>query len=164
MELKDVITLALSASALVISFVVHVRTQRYTRATIRATHRSNYMNALLNLNREIVGHPELWSVYDAQWRPEVYGSPTEIARRRGFIWYHLNLFEWFYTDYHLQQMDEPDPNARQHWVAWDRYIRSFLKGSAEARDIVANSEQMALLHRQFREYLIGCLPKADASS
>lgn len=164
MEVKDVITLVFSASALLVSIVVAARTRYFNRATLRAAHRSNYMNALLNLNREIVGHPELWSVYDEKWQPGAYDSPTDTARRRAFIWYHLNLFELFYTDYHQQRNDAPDSDARQYWDAWDRYIRSFLKGSAEARAIVGNSDSMALLHGDFRAYLIGCLPKTIGST
>jgi hypothetical protein len=159
MEVKDVISLALSALAFLVSIVVAARTRYYNRATLRAAHRANYMNALLNLNREIMGHPELWSVYDAQWRPSEFDSATETARRRAFIWYHLNLFELFYTDYHQQRNDAPDSDAREHWDAWDRYIRSFLNSSDEARVIVSDPDAMALLHREFRDYLIGCLPK-----
>lgn len=163
MEVKDVLTLALSALAFLVSIVVATRTRFYNRATLRAAHRNNYMNALLNLNREMVGHPELWSVYDARWRPGEYESEMETARRRAFIWYHLNLFELFYTDYHVQRNDVPDSDSREHWEAWDRYIRSFLDGSAEARAIVSDQKAMALVHREFRDYLIGCLPKTIGS-
>jgi hypothetical protein len=162
MEVKDVFTIVFSASALVVSIVAFVWTRYYNRATLRAAHRSSYMNALLNLNREIVAHPELWSVYEEQWQPGAHA--TETARRRAFIWYHFNLFELFYTDYHQQRNDAPDSDTRQYWDAWDEYIRTFLEGSAEARAIVGNPKSMALLHRDFRTYLTGCLPKANGST
>jgi len=163
MAVKDVISLVVASAALVVSIIVAVRMRRYNRISLRATHRSNYMSALLNLNREMVGHPELWAVYDQNWQPYGYDSPIEIARRRAFIWYHLNLFELFYTDYHLQRQDSPDPSAHEHWKAWDTFIRSFLKGSVEAQAIVKDKSAMALLHREFRNYLNGCLPKANRS-
>src|ERR1051325_3165248 len=146
MTAKDVISLAVAGAALVVSIIVAVRTRRYNRISLRAIHCNSYMNALLNLNREMVGHPELWAVYDQNWQPHGHDSPIEIALRRVFIWYHLNLFELFYTDYQLQRQDSRDPAADEHWKAWDTFIRSFLKGCVEAQTIVKDKSAMALLH------------------
>ena len=74
MAAKDVISIAVVGMALVVSIIVAVRTRRYNRILLRATHRNNYMNALLNLSREMVGHPELWAVYDQNWRPQGHDS------------------------------------------------------------------------------------------
>jgi hypothetical protein len=159
-EPKDAVTAALSLAALVVSVSVAVRTRHYNRASLSATSRNNYMNALLNINREILGHPELWAVYDPQWQPPGCDSPSEIARRRAFIWYHINLFELFYTDYHRDISHDFDD--RTQWAAWHAYVRSFLKKSSEAQAIVRDGADMALLSRAFREYLVCCLPDVDA--
>jgi len=159
MELKDLITLVPSSAALIVSLVVAARTRHYNRTTLRAASRNNYMNALLNINREIVGHPELWAVYDPRWRPAGHELQTEAVRRRAFIWYHINLFELFYTDYHQYRLGPPDSADRQHWDAWDNYIRSFLEASPEAQAIVRDKASMALLNRDFRNYLSDRLPE-----
>jgi hypothetical protein len=157
--IKDVITLTLSGAAFAVSLMTAARAWRYNRAALRSTSRNNYMNALFNINRELIAHPDLWAVYDPDWpQADSHNSPTEKARRRSFIWYHINLFEVFYGDYHHHRLDSPDSDDRQYWDSWDKFIRSFLQGSDEARALVSNDESMELLHREFRDYLRGCLP------
>jgi hypothetical protein len=163
-ELKDLVSISISVAALAVSITVAGRTRHYNRAAMRSVSRNNYMNALLNLNREIMSHPELWAVYDPHWRPDKYDTVEEKARRRAFIGYHLNLFELFYADYHQQRRDTTDSDAHEHWNAWDRYVRWFLSASGEAREIVNDQDAMALLHREFREYLVAVCQRAVISS
>jgi hypothetical protein len=159
MEAKDILTLTVSSAALAVALMTAARSWRSNRATLRSAGRNNYMNALFNINRELIAHPDLWSVYDPDWpRAADYDSPTEVARRRGFIWYHINLFELFYADYHHHRLGSIDSADRQYWDSWDKYIRSFLKCSEEARAVVLNDDSMELLHRDFRDYLRSCLP------
>jgi hypothetical protein len=50
-----------------------------------------------------------------------------------------------------------DYDDRKFWESWDRYIRSFVANSAEARTVIGNDESMKLLNKDFVEYLRGCL-------
>lgn len=82
----------------------------------------------------------------------------QTSRRLGFIWYHINLFELFYTDFYHHRIDRIDDKDRQYMDSWKAYIRSFLRESAEAQTVVDGERSMMPLHPEFREYLRGCLP------
>jgi hypothetical protein len=155
LELKDILTLSASAVALVVSLSSLRRSWQFNLASLRNTARHNYMNALLDVNRQLVDYPQLWSTYDGF--AAANDLPLEINRRRGFIWYHLNLFETVYAEFKLHRLEPLDHEETDFWTSWDRYIRSFLDKSPEARAIVENDESMKLLNAKFTGYLRECL-------
>jgi hypothetical protein len=155
MLIKDILTIVLSATAIGVSVAVaFFWTRRYNLATLRYVSRNNYMNALFDINRQMIAQPQLWAVWDAQAiGPDFRDTPLEACRRRAFLWYHLNLFETVWADYHTHNIRKASETDRRYWRSWDRTIQSFLAGSAEARELIENPGAMSLLNEDFVEYL-----------
>ena len=155
LELKDILTLSASSVALVVSLLSLRRSWEFNMASLRNAARNNYMNALLDINRLLVTYPELWSTYDGTAKAS--DLPEEVARRRGFIWYHLNLFETVYAAFQQHRLEPLDDEERAFWDSWDVFIRSFLVQSSEARALVKSNDSMKFLNKEFTDYLRGCL-------
>ena len=150
---KDYLTLSVSLVALVVSLVVAMRTWRSSVATFRNASRNNYMNALFDLNRQIIAHPQLWAVYEPAAIVPSSQEPLEAVRRRAFIWYHLNVFELVHADYFTHRLTKLSKVDRVCWESWDNFISHVLKVSDEARTIVASDDSMRLLNSEFVAYL-----------
>jgi hypothetical protein len=158
--LKDFIAVVISAIALVVSLWSARRGWRFNLASLRKATRNYYMTALFDINRQLIANPQLWAVYGtivAPTQSTAAGQEQEAGRRLAFIWYHLNLYEMVYAEFQLNRLTTLDYDDRKFWESWDRYVRSFLSNSAEARAVVANDDSMKLLNRDFVEYLRGCL-------
>jgi hypothetical protein len=153
MTMKDYLTLAISLLALIVSLIAAARTWKSNVATFRAAARNNYMNAMFDLNRQIIAHPELWSVYDPAVLESAANTPTEQLRRRAFIWYHLNVFEVVHADYCTDRITSLNRVDQLYWKAWDNFVSYLLRSSAEAREIVTSDEGMAMLNSDFVAYL-----------
>ena len=123
------------------------------------------MNALLDIDRQLVTNPELWQVYgvDVAALPDDSIHPDrEAGRRLAFIWYHLNLYELVFFEFHGDPVAPLDRDDRLFRDSWDGYVRSFLARSAEARELIAVDESMGLLNRDFVEYLRGCVKSVQS--
>lgn len=153
MTMKDYLTLAISLIALIVSLIAAARTWKSNVATFRTAARNNYMNALFDLNRQIIAQPELWSVYDPDMLESAAKTPTEQVRRRAFIWYHLNVFEVVHADYSTNRITRFNRADRLYWESWNNFVSYLLRSSAEAREIVASDEGMAMLNSEFVTYL-----------
>ena len=116
------------------------------------------MNALFDLNRQVLTRPELWAVYDPGLLTSIPDTPLEAVRRRAFIWFHLNVFEVVHADYFTHRITPLDHTDELCWRSWDNFVSNLLNSSAEARAIVESDDSMALLNRQFVEYLRGKIP------
>lgn len=160
MQSKDVLTLAISLIALAVSLWSARRGWEYNLASLRRTARSGYMTALLDIDKQLVANPQLWQVYGIS---VPCASPLdavvpehEAGRRLAFIWYHFNLYELVFSEFHANRVVALDRDERLFWESWDGYIRSFLTQSAEARALVASNDSMKLLSRDFVDYMRGC--------
>lgn len=161
MQSKDVLTLGISLVALVVSLWSAQRGWSYNLANLRRTARAGYMTALLEIDKQLVANPQLWQVYGVEVPPQVQSGAVavehEAGRRLAFIWYHFNLYELVFSEFHANRVVSLDRDERMFWDSWDRYVRSFLAKSAEARALVASDDSMRLLNRDFVEYMRGCV-------
>jgi hypothetical protein len=156
---KDVLTLTISLLALAVSLWSATRGWQFNLANIRRTARAGYMTALLDIDKQLIANPQLWQVYgvDVPPLPQPAVVPEhEAGRRLAFIWYHFNLYELVFSEFHASRVMALDRDERLFWDSWDGYIRSFLIKSAEARALVASDDSMKLLNRDFVEYMRGC--------
>ena len=53
----------------------------------------------------------------------------------------------------LRSLMVMDRAEREHWASWEIYMRSFLTGSSQARELIATPSAMALLSQPFVDYL-----------
>src|SRR4051794_609966 len=112
----------LSTVIAVLSFIFSVATAwfawRYNGTAVRYTARNQYMNALFDLDRQLIARPELWAIHDDHPMVRTRShDPEAAARREAFIYLHLNLFESVYNDYHKSL--RPNRTDAQHWASWD---------------------------------------------
>jgi hypothetical protein len=159
MELKDQMVIAISGLALLVSLWAARRSWRSNLAGLRRTARNGYTTALLDIDRLVITNPKLWAVYEPTVALD--DASLDTVRRKAFIWYHLNLFETVYYDFHhlnLEPMDLPD---RQTWAAWEQFIRSFVIGSPEVRQVLRERKSMALLNQPFVDYIERVLSDLD---
>jgi hypothetical protein len=164
-QAKDLVPIVISLVALVVSLWSAQRGWRYNLASLRRTARAGYMTALLDIDRQLITNPQLWRVYgvDFSASPGTGASAPDLeaGRRLAFIWYHLNLYELVFSEFHAHRVAPLDRDEREFWVSWDKYIRLFLDRSAEARELVASDESMKLLNQNFVEYVRGCVKSSQ---
>ena len=159
-ESKDIITGVISSLALVFSVWSLSRSWRANVSSLKKVAANSYMNALFDINRQIIIYPQLWAVYDrASVTRAQFDEPIEVARRRAFIWYHLNLFEMVYASFHQNRLAILSRDDLNIWSSWNEYMRAFLAKSPEATAVVESPELMKLLTRDFAEHLRGCIAK-----
>ena len=80
-------------------------------------------------------------------------TDREVYRRRSFLWYHFNLYETVWADFHTHHARKLTKTDQAYWRSWDRYVQTFLSGSAEAREMVTDPQAMSLLNEEFVLYL-----------
>jgi hypothetical protein len=152
--------------ALLVSAAVAFWGLRYTETTIRYGARNQYMNAVFDIDRQMVNHPGLWAIYDghdvAKGRDT---SPIESGRRQAFMYFHFNLFETVFNDYHrvLRWL----PRDEQHWQSWHNWIRGFFRASSDARAEFLRAADAGIFIQDFIQYarpIVDELEKASQSS
>jgi hypothetical protein len=112
------------------------------------------MTALFDLNRQVLERPELWKVYEPT-TPLDTKEEIDAVRRRAFVWYHINVFEIVYADYHSHRFFARNKVDRLYWESWNTFIGQVLRMNPEARAIVGSAESMSLLNKEFADYLRG---------
>lgn len=146
------VSVVLAFLSLVISLIVALRSWQYSEIGVRYTARNQYMNALFDIDRQLLSNPHLWAVYDNHPLASTKSSdPIEAARREAFIYLHLNLFETVFNDY--RSLRVPDKNDLAFWASWDSWIRLFFAGSQDARELFASARVQEIFHSDFVEYV-----------
>jgi hypothetical protein len=161
MTTLQLVSLILSILALVISAYVAFRNWRYTEISVGYAARNNYVNALLEIDKQLITRPELWAIYDTHYMSAARGdSLEERARREAFILFHLNLFETVFDDYKLRlrfrSMD------RQYWNAWRGYVADFFRTSSEARELFRRIESKELFLPGFETFICQVIAEVEA--
>lgn len=129
---KWVLPSVIAIISLFVSLLVALRNWRYSETTVRYSARNQYMNALFDIDRQLISRPELWAIYDNHYMAsELLDDAEAKARREAFIYLHLNLFETVYSDYN--KILRPTKHDMEVWQSWDRWMRLFFTGSSEAR-------------------------------
>src|SRR3712207_2200100 len=100
LDWKVILPSTIAIISLLISLVVALRNWRYSDISVRYTSRNQYMNALFDIDRQLIARPELWAIYDGHEMAEQRSNDPEAkARREAFLYLHFNLFETVYIDY-----------------------------------------------------------------
>lgn len=135
---------------------------RYTVTTIRYGARNQYMNAVFDIDRQMVNHPELWAIYDGHALANARKTcPEASGRRQAFLYFHFNLFETVFNDYHrvLQWL----PRDEQHWRSWDNWIRRFFRGSSDARSEFLEAAEAGIFIEDFLNYARSIVDEIERS-
>jgi hypothetical protein len=159
-------SLALAGLSLLVSLLVALRTWRYSETNVRYSARNQYMNALFDIDRQLLNRPDLWAIYDDHYMAASKSAAVEDrARREAFLYYHLNLFETVFNDYNgsltLNDRDQ------RFWESWQAWIVDFFRSSSEARTLFQKDIAQGIFHRQFVDHvnaIIGSLEAGTAQS
>lgn len=157
-----IISAAVATASFVTSIIVAIRNWRYSETGVRFTSRGQILGALFDMNRQLIAYPELWAIFDGHFVAAPDGETAEKrARRHAFIYYNFNLFEAVYNDYnHAFVLSVRD---RQYWLAWDSYIREFMRSSSESRRLFQTTAQ-ELFAGDFRIFMNGVVKECDLVS
>jgi hypothetical protein len=132
LDWKVVLPSTIAIISLFVSLVVAYRNWQYSDIGVRYTSRNQYMNALFDIDRQLIARPELWAIYDYhEMAAQRSSDPEARARREAFLYLHFNLFETVYIDYN--KVLPRTSYESEFWRSWDAWIRQFFRGSSEAR-------------------------------
>jgi hypothetical protein len=116
------------------------------------------MNALFDIDRQLIARPQLWAIYDAhEMATERSEVPRARARREAFLYLHMNLFETVYVDYN--KVLRPSRSDKEFWNSWDAWILQFFKGSSEARALFIRPIAQTIFSAPFAAYINEILEK-----
>src|SRR5579862_4328948 len=132
MELSKLIPIDISIVALVISIIGVLWNYFINQITVRYTARNQYMSVLFDIDKQLIANPKLWRIYDKYPKQEDKSPGTdesdEAGRRRAFIFYHINLFEIIFNDYHNVPL-HLNKADRQFSASWNTYMKHFFTHS-----------------------------------
>ncbi|MEN3327892.1 MAG: hypothetical protein V7638_2699 [Acidobacteriota bacterium] len=159
---KWLATSIIAITSLLVSLIVALRNWRYSETTVRYSARNQYMNALFDIDRQLIARPELWAIYDNHYMASALSIDAEAkARREAFIYLHLNLFETVYSDYNKTL------NLTRHdtevWRSWERWMRQFFTGSSEARAVFTKEMSQDIFASDFVGYINKIIEKSISS-
>jgi hypothetical protein len=138
--------------SLLVSLFIALRNWRFSETGVRYVARNQYMNALFDIDRQLIARPELWAIYDNHYMASARSEDPETkARREAFIYLHFNLFETVYADYNkILRLARHDTIV---WQSWDRWIRQFFGGSSEARALFIKEVAQDIFSKDFVAYV-----------
>jgi hypothetical protein len=121
------------------------------RVNFHANARQSFMNAVYDLDRQMMNNPDLWTVFDRNdFGLEAKTEPESVARRTAFLNYYLNLFETAYLNHRKSGILGILKN-QESFETLDRRVKNFFKNSRQARTLRQN--QRGLYEPSFQTYL-----------
>jgi hypothetical protein len=155
MDTITLITLGIAISSLIISILNERRTWRFTQLSFRRTAEHDHYKQLLEIDRNLITYPELWAVFDnhpLSRNEEIKADPVQAARRDGYIWAVLNLYEMIFTFYQarLGKMTKQDA---EEWASWQSDLCLFIRKSAEARSYFRQQTAAGVFNPDFVKFV-----------
>jgi hypothetical protein len=121
------------------------------RVNFHANARQAFMNAVYDLDRQMMSNPDLWTIFDSNDFGLVQKTdPESQAKRAGFMTYYLNLMETTYLNHRRSGVLGLMRN-QESFETLDRRIHNFLGNSTAARTLWKNTSR--LYDRSFQAYL-----------
>ena len=152
LDWKVVLPSAIAVISLLVSLLVAIRNWGYSAVSVRYVSRNQYMNALFDIDRQLITLPELWAIYDSHEMATSRSSDAAAkGRREAFLYLHLNLFETVYVDYN--KILRPTRHDREFWQSWDAWMNQFFKGSSEARALFTKPMAQTVFSEAFVAYI-----------
>src|ERR1051325_8146403 len=134
MTTVDKITLTVSLFSLSISIFVAYKSYRLGQHQLRTNTRNRFQPLLIDVNRQMIQHPELWAFYDSHPVPRDWlNNPIEKARLDAVALMLVNVFECVFGFYGGSA--RLTKTEQQAFEAWKDFLRDTLKQSSVAREI-----------------------------
>ncbi len=145
----------------ILTGLTFVLAYNFWRHQLRVNARNAFQTMLLDVDKTMIAHPELWAVYDTYATNAAHFGDHQKrlefeGKRRAFVFMMLNMFEIIFAYYR-----NPDPAVlfSSHRLApvesetrktWIRYAKEFLRGSSFARDLWEIPATQEVYVKQFR--------------
>jgi hypothetical protein len=132
---SEIATLIISLVSLSISIFAAYKTYGLGEYQLRLTNRNEFQKLLIDVNKVLIEHPELWAIYDSHSIPrEWLNDPKEKARLEALAYMILNVFECVFTFYG----DSPrlTKAERESFEAWKGFLNNLLQDSSFMRELL----------------------------
>ncbi len=132
---NEIATLVISLVSLSISILAAYKTYGLGEYQLRLTNRNEFQKLLIDVDKVLVEHPELWAIYDSHPIPrEGMNDPTGRAKLEAFAYMMLNVFECVFTFYG----DSPrlTKAEKESFAAWKGFLSSLLQDSSFMRELL----------------------------
>lgn len=141
----EITTLIISLVSLSISIIVGYKTYIFSEYQLRLSNRNEFQKLLVDVNKTLVEHPELWAIYDSYPVPrERLADPMERARLHAFTHMVLNICECVFAFYGDSSRLTKAESAS--FDAWKGFLRDTLQQSSFARELVSNTNIRTMYH------------------
>jgi len=139
--LLSTVSLVISLISFFLTSLAVVFTYRFNRITIRNTAKQQHQAILLEIDKMLIEHPELWTIYDDHPMSAITEETPELkAKNEAFIFFYLNFFDLVYEFYNKHIIK--NRNDKETWRSWKDYIEYFLQGCSQARVIIQRSGRL----------------------
>lgn len=121
------------------------------RVNFHANARQGFMNAVYDLEKQMMSNPDLWTVFDSnEFGLTPKADAESAAKRTSFMFYYFNLFETAYLNHRKSGVLGIMRN-QESFETLDRRVRNFFGHCDQARELWRRSEH--LYEKSFRAYL-----------
>ena len=141
----------LTSVTVCVGFGVFIFSYFTLRINFYANARQHFMNAVYDLDKQMMSNPDLWTVFDQndfalKPKPEA----EWVAKRTAFIYYYFNLFETAYLNHRRSGVLAILRN-QESYRTLDRRVRNFFKNSRAARTLWQKHRDF--YEQSFQKYL-----------
>ncbi len=142
---------SIGAVAASLTFGVFLFSYFTLRVNFHANARQHFMNAVYDLDRQMMSNPDLWTVYDHNdFGLEQKQDAGSAATRAAFVYYFFNLMETAHFNHRKSGILGLMRN-QESYEAVDRRVRKFVGSSTSARTLWRKNR--GLYETSFQKYL-----------
>ncbi len=124
---------------------------RFNRTNLRTAGRQEHNRLLLEIDKYLIEHDELWALWDAHRDASVQLTPHQAMRVQLFVVMITNIYETVYEFYHSSIHQNAIDRAQ--WLKWDGMIRNLCATSTVARAKLAEMGGSVNYAQGFTAYL-----------
>ncbi len=136
-------SLAIAALSLLVAGFAAWRTYDLSHRQLRLGSRHEFQKLLLELDKELIRDPELWSVYDNHPMGQVRrDEPAHKAKLEAFAYMWLNVFHIVFV-FMAEGAGATDPD-QEYFGAFRGTMQDFVCSSSLARDSLARRREAHL--------------------
>jgi len=162
MEIVEFVPIVISVVSLVISFASVVIVWRFSYLSLRASTLNEHFRALVQLDCQIINHPDLAAIYDYDPLSQKKSmDPIDVAKRTAFIYLYFNIFENVYIFYKDILGKKQNSMDVKNWEAWERYIRRIFTESSEARTLFKQERSKEAYCSNFTTYVFDIINEVE---
>jgi len=162
----QIVSVGISAISLIVAMFSVRLAMHFKQESQRLSAGSIFKSHLIEVNKCLVDHPELWMAYDDHpLTKEIQTTPLIRARIDAYLHMVLNLISTTYGFYvqgigeHRMRNDD-----REYWEAYKYFGTVVLKSSSRARELFKDPTNQGLYPKSFVTFMNGIISKIEEGS